>query len=161
VSTRSVIARPTPDSGFRGNYCHNDGYPAHQGRILFEAVTGHFDGDPEAACRYLIDQHPAGWSVLHGDFHAQPGFRTRHDPEDLRNQCYCHGDRHEPPRPPLTEQTARAAFIDYAYVLEPDRLQVLTNLGRGWQPIADPDWTDDPDWDAIDEHARRVRRLGW
>jgi hypothetical protein len=161
VSTRSVIARPTPDSGFRGNYCHNDGYPAHQGRILFEAVTGHFDGDPEAACRYLIDQHPAGWSVLHGDFHAQPGFRTRHDPEDLRNQCYCHGDRHEPPRPPLTEQTARAAWVDYAYVLEPDRLRVLTNLGRGWQPIADPDWTDDPDWDAVDEHARRVRRLGW
>jgi hypothetical protein len=66
VSTRSVIARPTPDGGFHGTYCHNDGYPAHQGRILFDAVTGNFDGDPDAACRYLIDQHPAGWSVLHG-----------------------------------------------------------------------------------------------
>jgi hypothetical protein len=27
-------------------YCHYDGYPAHQGRILFDAVTGHFAGDP-------------------------------------------------------------------------------------------------------------------
>jgi hypothetical protein len=35
VSTRSVIARPTPEGGFGGTYCHNDGYPAHQGRILF------------------------------------------------------------------------------------------------------------------------------
>jgi hypothetical protein len=48
--------------------------------VLFDAVTGHFDGDPEAACRYLIDQHPAGWSVLRGDVAALPGFRTRMDP---------------------------------------------------------------------------------
>ena len=42
MSTRSVIARPTPDGGFHGTYCHNDGYPAHQGRILFDAVTGNW-----------------------------------------------------------------------------------------------------------------------
>jgi hypothetical protein len=48
VSTRSVIARPTPEGGFDGIYCHNDGYPAHQGRSLFDAVTGHFAGDPES-----------------------------------------------------------------------------------------------------------------
>ena len=82
MGTRSVIARPTPDGGFHGTYCHNDGYPAHQGRILFDAVTGSFDGDPDAACCYLIDQHPAGWSVLHGDFTAPPGYRTGHDPQD-------------------------------------------------------------------------------
>jgi hypothetical protein len=104
VSTRSVIARPTPEGGFGGTYCHYDGYPAHQGAILFDAVTGHFTGDPDAACYYLIDQHPAGWSVLHGDFTVPPGYRTGHDPQDLRNQCYCHGDRHEPParRSPTT-----------------------------------------------------------
>jgi hypothetical protein len=70
VSTRSVIARPTPEGGFRGTYCHYDGYPAHQGRVLFDAVTGHFAGDPDAACRYLIDEHPArlvgaGWRLHH------------------------------------------------------------------------------------------------
>jgi hypothetical protein len=160
VSTRSVVARPTPEGGFSGTYCHNDGYPAHQGRVLFDAVTGHFDGDPDAAGRYLIDQHPAGWSVLHGDFTAPPGFRTRHDPEDLRNQCYCHGDRREPPRPPLTDHTAQAAFIDYAYVLEADRLRVLTNRAGGWQPVAEPAWTERPDWDAIDQYAQHLRR-GW
>jgi hypothetical protein len=100
VGTRSVIARPTPEGGFHGTYCHYNGYPAHQGRVLVEAVTGHFGGDPDAACSYLIDQHPAGWSVLHGDFTTPPGYRHPTDPDDRRNQCSCHGDRHDPPRPP-------------------------------------------------------------
>ena len=50
MGTRSVIARPDPEGGFHGIYCHYDGYPAHQGRVLFEAVTGHFGGDTDAAC---------------------------------------------------------------------------------------------------------------
>ena len=106
MGTRSVIARPTPEGGFHGIYCHYDGYPAHQGRVLFEAVTGHFGGDTDAACTYLIDQHPAGWSVLHGDFTTPPGYRLPTDPDDRRNQCYCHGDRHDPPRTPLDDHTA-------------------------------------------------------
>ena len=131
MGTRSVIVRPTPVGGFYGTYCHYDGYPAHQGRVLFEAVTGHFGGDTDAACRYLIDEHPAGWSVLHGDFTIPPGYRLPTDPDDLRNQCYCHGDRHDPPRPPLDDHTASDAWVDYAYVIGPDRLQVLTDVG-GW-----------------------------
>jgi hypothetical protein len=75
VGTRSVIARPIPEGGFYGTYCHYDGYPAHQGRVLFDAVTGHFPGDTDAACSSLIDQHPAGWSVLHGDFTTPPGYQ--------------------------------------------------------------------------------------
>jgi hypothetical protein len=108
----------------------------------------------------LIDQHPAGWSVLHGDFDVPPGYRTGHDPQDLRNQCYCHGDRHEPSRPPLTERTARAAAIDYAYVLDTERLRVLTNHAGRWHPVAELAWTDTPDWDVIDQHAQHLRR-GW
>ena len=159
MGTRSVIARPTGDGGFCGTYCHYDGDPAHQGRILFDAVTGHFAGDPEAAGQYLIDQHPAGWSVLYGDFSAPPGYQRHPDPGDRRNQCYCHGDRHDPPRPPLDADHARAAGIDYAYLLDPDRLTVLLNRD-GWQPVADPAWTDSPDWDAIDHHAQQLQRWG-
>jgi hypothetical protein len=57
--------------------------------------------------------------------------------------------------------TAHEAWVDYAYVIGPDRLQVLTSLHGGWQPIAEPAWTDSPDWDAIGEHASRVRGRGW
>jgi hypothetical protein len=159
VGTRSVIARPTGDGGFAGTYCHYDGYPAHQGRILFTAVTGQFAGDPEAAGQYLIDQHPAGWSILYGDFSAPPGYQQHPDPGDRRNQCYCHGERHDPPRPPLDADSARTAGIDYAYVLDADRLTVLVNRD-GWQSVAEPAWTDSPDWEGIDRHARQLQRWG-
>ena len=158
MGTRSVIARPSSEGDFHGIYCHYDGYPAHQGRVLFEAVIGHFGGDTDAACIYLIDQHPAGWSVLHGDFTTPPGYRFSTDPDDRRNQCYCHGDRHDPPRTSLDDHTAHPAWVDYAYVIGPDRLQVLTDVEGGWQPVADPAWTDTPDWDAIDRHAKQLRR---
>jgi hypothetical protein len=134
---------PPPDASRAGRNGY-DGYPAHQGRVLFEAITGHFGGDTDAACTYLIDEHPAGWSVLHGDFTTPPGYRLPTDPDDLRNQCYCHGDRHDPQRPPLDDHTAGDAWVDYAYVIGPDRLQVLTSLHGGWQPVADPAWTDTP-----------------
>jgi hypothetical protein len=45
-------------------------------------------------------------------------------------------------------------------VLEPARLRVLTNRPGSWQPVAEPAWTDNPDWDAIDQHAQQLRR-GW
>jgi hypothetical protein len=31
----------------------------------------------------------------------------------------------------------------------------------GWQPVADPAWTDTPDWDAIDRHAKQLGRQYW
>jgi hypothetical protein len=127
---------------------------------LFAAVTGHSAGDPDAACRYLIDEHPGGWSVLGGDFTVPAGYQARPDRQQLRDQCYCRGDRHEPPRPPLTDHAARHAFIDDAYVLEAEQLRVLTNRAGGWRPVAAPAWTERPDWDAIDQHAQHLRR-GW
>jgi hypothetical protein len=63
-----------------------------------------------------------------------------------------------PPRPAPAALTARAAWVDYAYVIAPDRLQVLTSLDGGWQPVAEPAWTNTPDWDTIDSHANHLRR---
>jgi hypothetical protein len=54
---------------------------------------------------------------------SMPPVVCDHDPDDRRNQCYGHGDRQEPPRPPLSHHTARAAFINYASVLEAARLR--------------------------------------
>jgi len=59
---------------------------------------------------------------------------------------------------PLTDQTARDAWIDYAYVLDAERLRVLTNRAGWWQPVAEPAWTERPDWDAIDQHPQHPRR---
>ncbi len=147
MGTRSVIARPTGE-GWAGRYCHADGYPDHQGRVLFDAVTGHFAGDVDAACRYLIDEHPAGWSALGGDFAQPPGFQAVGDPGG-RNQCYCHGDRDEPPEDLLDPERARAVFIQYAYVLGSDGMRVLRARTGGWDQLAELAWDDEPDWHAI------------
>ena len=96
--------------------------------------------------------------MLGGDFTVPPGYRRSTDSDDRRNQCYCHGDRQDPPRPPLDDHNAHHAFVDYADVIAPDRLPVLTDVAGGWQPVAEPAWTDTPDWDAIDTHAKQLRR---
>jgi len=147
VGTRSVIARPAGD-GWQGRACHYDGYPDHQGRVLFDAVTGHFAGDVNAACRYLIDEHPAGWSFLGGDFTQPPGFHAAGNAGG-RNQCYCHGDRDEPAESLLDPGTARACSTQYAYVLASDGMRVLRASRGGWDQLAELAWDDQPDWHAI------------
>jgi hypothetical protein len=62
------------------------------------------------------------------------------------------------PAPPLDDHSAHHAGVDYVYVIAPDRLQVLTDVEGGWQPVAEPAWTDTPDWDAIDTQAKQLRR---
>ena len=65
MSTRSVIARPT-ETGFLGRYHHWDGYPAGLGATLYENYRGHFQRDLDAMCRFLLDDHPAGFSTIVG-----------------------------------------------------------------------------------------------
>jgi hypothetical protein len=158
VSTRSVIARPILES-WEGRYCHYDGYPAHQGRVLHEAVTGHFAGDVEAARHYLIDQHPTGWSFLGGDFTKPAGFMEAPGRFDEgRNQCYCHGDRDDPPAPLITEGAA-AEFADYGYVLGDDRLTVLVSRGGArLERGAEVAWSDQPDWDDLGQRPCSASR---
>lgn len=77
MSTRSVIARKTP-SGFKGVYHHWDGYPSGLGATLFGLFNGHFKRDLNAMMKYLVDDHPAGWSTINGaDFTLPPGPRKR------------------------------------------------------------------------------------
>lgn len=75
MSTRSVIARKT-QTGFTGVYHHWDGYPSGLGAMLFELRNGHFKRDTQAMLRYLIDEHPAGWStIINADFSLPSGPR--------------------------------------------------------------------------------------
>jgi hypothetical protein len=154
VAIHSVIARPMP-VGWEGRYCHHRGNPAHLGRVLFGAVTGHFAGDVDAARRYFIDDHPAGWSYLGGDFTKPAGFARGIDRfADRRNQCYCHGDRHDPAAPVITEPQA-AGFAHYGYVLGDDRLVVLAYRDSGrLEPGAEVPWSARPDWDDLDDRLR-------
>ena len=74
MSTRAVIARATTE-GFTGVYHHRDGYPSGLACNLWALYHGHFEGDLQAMCKTLIDDHPTGWSTIHGDWTLEPGFQ--------------------------------------------------------------------------------------
>lgn len=59
MGTRSVIARQEGD-GFKGRYCHWDGYPSHMVPALWNVVAQTFASDVNAALRVLIEDN-YGW----------------------------------------------------------------------------------------------------
>ena len=83
MSTRSVIARPT-EAGFTGRYHHWDGYPKGVGQTLYEWRIAYFNGDTDAMLRYLLDDHPGGWSTING---STPQLPARVPPESARIIC--------------------------------------------------------------------------
>ncbi|WP_051970813.1 hypothetical protein [Kitasatospora azatica] len=137
MSIRSVIARPTPD-GYAGRYVHSDGHPTTRIPILLAAVQGHFGGDPQAAARFYLDEHPAGWYELGLDFTTTPGYtETRPHPAGAwPNRCFCHGDRADAPEL-LTHENVDAVWHEWIYLLRPDGLQIIRT---DWRKSTQADW---------------------
>lgn len=66
MATRGAIARLNGNGGFKGAYHHWDSYPEGLGKTLYHLYHGFFKRDLEAMLKYLIDDHPAGWSTING-----------------------------------------------------------------------------------------------
>jgi hypothetical protein len=126
MSTRSIIARRTGNGGWEGRYHHWDGYPEGVGATLFSAYNGHFEKDADAMLKYLVDDHPAGWSTINGaDFSMEPGFNGPGP------SCYCHGDRSEEGFL-ITSEDESCAGAEYVYVVDVED-QSMTVLERAYR----------------------------
>jgi hypothetical protein len=142
----SIIARPTP-TGFAGRYVHNDGHPDMRLPLLRNLYAGPFAGDLDAMLRFLVDDHPAGWSQLGPDPSRDTGFVSHVNRPiaqamaDRDFRCYCHGDRHEAPRL-NTEANTDPVLADWIYVLRPDGIDVVQAAGDGvtWLPARLKPW---------------------
>ena len=66
MSTRGAIARQTGPGRFSGVYHHWDSYPSGLGYTLYYAYREVFGHSVERMLKFLIDQHPAGWSTING-----------------------------------------------------------------------------------------------
>lgn len=75
MSTRSIIAMENPDGTYSGIYCHWDGYPAHNGRILVHNYT------QEAKIRELIKLGDI--STLGSEI------GQKHNLDDRENRSWC------------------------------------------------------------------------
>ncbi|WP_073947602.1 hypothetical protein [Streptomyces kebangsaanensis] len=123
MATRAIIARPTGSGGFTGRYLHQDGKPDTAVGLLQDFVLNAHVGDVEAATRFLLDEHPNGWLNLPAS--------------DGGGECFCHnGDGLDMGL--FTDQTDGEG--EYAYVLHPDRIEVLARASEGWQTIHTTAW---------------------
>jgi hypothetical protein len=118
----------TATGRFEGRYHHNDGYPDGLGATLYELYNGFFEKDLERMLKFLIDDHPAGWSSINGyDFNAEPGWRESSGPANGQSfddwwsarmsggpQCYCHGDRSEGEQL-ITNENASGCGVEWVY----------------------------------------------
>ena len=83
MSTRSLICRQNSDGSYDVIYCHFDGYPAHNGRILYEhyqsraKITALFAlGDlsvlaPEIGHKHGFEQRNDAWCFAYGRDYAE------------------------------------------------------------------------------------------
>lgn len=118
----SVIARPNA-AGFAGRRVHTAEPPEYMIGLLTGLYHGPFGCDLDAMQRFLINEHPGGWSQLGDD----PGVDTGWDNNrqfSMREGfiCYCHGDRHEA-RAPFT-QDSDITDVDWLYILGPTGISV-------------------------------------
>ncbi|PYC66039.1 hypothetical protein C7C46_31865 [Streptomyces tateyamensis] len=132
MSIRSIIARPTPD-GYAGRYVHSHGHPSQRVPILLTSVQGHFAGNTEAAARYYLDEHPAGWSRLGAAFTTPLG-PVALGPDS--NQCYCHGTWDDGPNL-LTQDDVDPLWHEWIYLMRADGLQIIRT---DWRKCTQADW---------------------
>ena len=122
MSTRGIIARPTEGEGFIGRYHHFDAYPAGLGMQLIDLINA---WGVSNTTKTLIDDHPAGWSSIFGDWSQKPGFiefnKQHRDEVRKRPQCYCHGDRQEQEQ--VFDNTDSGC--EFAYVIDEDAKEML------------------------------------
>ncbi|MGW3657159.1 hypothetical protein ACWD6R_16355 [Streptomyces sp. NPDC005151] len=133
MAARSIVARPAEGGGFAGRYVHFDGEPTTRVWVLRHLVLNVHAGDVAAAARALLDEHPNGW------------VRLPDEAED-DGECFCHSgsDNDRIDMGLLTHEGTADRDLHYAYVLHPDRIEVLArNADRtGWTYMRRATWSD-------------------
>lgn len=126
MGTRSIIAEPYGD-GWRGRYCHWDGYPEHNGRELLALVQVH---GVEKVRQVLIHDH-VSWSSIDS---TSETFGTPHTDMDDDEPFWCEVD---------------GVMIEWLYVLGDTSLFVHAAFG-GLKPPVEVRYNQPlVDWEAV------------
>lgn len=160
MSTNAIVAyAPEPETrDWTGVYHHYDGYPTGLGRTLHRLCRERFAADADALGRYTTREH-SSWSFIA-------------DPDGEHGVCYCHGEHADTTSSPARYRPADLAddgvltFIEWAYVIEPERLIVLAPVERAFKPVGHVAWAEDPtdqQWTHIEcgEHFERCTHYAW
>lgn len=155
MSTRSIIARIGKNEGeFSGVYNHSDGMPRTQGPVLFQIIASEFKGDLKSALRYLIDEHPAGWSSI--------------IPEHRR--CFCHPENANDPEFREREPALACTFTlkdsdaQWLYVFDKENMRLyVRDIRHDSEHIVELAAAEEPDWTVIEcgENFERCGHYAW
>ncbi len=180
MATRSVILRETQAGPF-GVYHHGDSYPTGLGKHLWKTLHGHFKGDVEQMLKWLIDEHPGGWSTIVGTdpkikagyanapkntFTADKKLTKAYERYQKKPKCYCHGTRSEKGGI-ATLRDARGYGAEWAYVFDIEkRTLAIYDVSRvGVEvpvKIVDLDG-DEPAWERLEcgDNFGRCSHYAW
>ena len=132
MSTRSVIAETTKD-GWKGIYCHWDGYPTNRGKQIWDILHTDFignkgsigvgnSGDPKMAikafCDTYIRGHKAGWSSFPDTCYChEPSFVMRGDHKGAKY---------------MRKGDFNKSWCEWAYVIDPKTatMTIYSNYGK-------------------------------
>lgn len=142
MGTRSFIGKRHADGHVTGIYCHWDGYPSHNGRILRDHYTTEDQMDALLALGSL--------SVLGENIGKRHDFNT-HDSTKGRTKGWCLAYGRDRGETDVAAQTfenveafctaARESWAEWAYIFDPERGKWATTAlledRRIWQDITD------------------------
>lgn len=128
MGTRSAVGEVVGEGQYRAVYVHWDGYPEHMVPVLFRLHAAH-DGDVSRLIRYLIDEHPMGWSSLRGTGRParmraehEEGFDLHYD--DDEGEAIIRGTLKAPPEHDMG--------IEWLYLVDDDGVGVFKVGGVGF-----------------------------
>lgn len=124
MGTRSVLAIAQGD-GWKGRYCHWDGYPSNQLNELMRIIRKE---GYERATQVLLREH-YGWSSLNenpelgngmrdGRFVVVPGYGVAYTTKDLQSS-----------EEEWITNTGGDFWTEWAYVMWPEKIVVLKRVG--------------------------------
>jgi len=162
MSTRSIIAVQYGD-GFRGRYCHSDGYPMHNGRVLFEEVRS---AGVDALEAFLDDDGRGAWGIsyISSGFLVAPNEQTWDGGDNGGNHAvfsqasYSHRvyrDRpNEMPTPWITHADTDLWGTEWCYVASKGGLSVgvvryTKDMPETVKWLGFYGWHQTPDWSAL------------
>jgi hypothetical protein len=126
MATRSTISMELPDGTVRSIYCHWDGYPSNNGKILLN----HYSNREKIS--KLLDL--GSLSCLGDEIGEQHNFDKHSDNEESRNWCLAYGrDRGEndvESKVTTKELIADSQEYNYLYTLGDEW---IVSYGEGWK----------------------------
>lgn len=119
MGTRSIVAVPTEDGGWKGRYVHWDGYPTGVGLALLKIVQR----DGLATARRVLTEDHYGWSSVNAE--GDPLHDTGRDAERFEvvpgyGVAYTHAEQGDE----WLASNGDTGWTEWAYVLHDDHLAV-------------------------------------